>query len=76
MKTIWRGRHNALSLSRLNVIRKGGGHIMDSKEKIEALCGVIEELLELIQDETAANCIREEYRAVMDRDSYESEDWE
>lgn len=49
---------------------------MDSKEKIEALCGVIEELLELIQDETAANCIREESRAVMDRDSYESEDWE
>lgn len=49
---------------------------MDSKEKIEALCVVIEELLELIQDETAANCIREEYRAVLDRDSYESEDWE
>lgn len=44
---------------------------MDSKERIEALCGIIESLLLLIEDETAADCIREEYQNTMNDSSYE-----
>lgn len=49
---------------------------MDSKEKIEALCGIIESLLLLIEDETAADCIREEMRNVMKDSPYDREDWD
>mgnify|MGYP006962935587 CR=1 FL=1 len=49
---------------------------MNSKEKIEALCGIIESLLLLIEDETAADCLREEYRNVTRESSYEKEDWD
>ena len=42
---------------------------MDSKERIEALCGIIESLLFLIEDETAADCIREEYQNTMNDSS-------
>lgn len=49
---------------------------MDSKERIEALCGIIESLLLLIEDETAADCIREEYRNTMDNSFYEKEEWD
>lgn len=76
MKTIWQDRHNALSLSRLNNIGRRRSHLMDSKEKIEALCGIIESLLLLIEDETAADCIREEMRNVMKDSPYDREDWD
>lgn len=49
---------------------------MDNKEKVEALCGVIERLLEMIQDETAAQCIYEEYIGICDTPEYEQEDLE
>jgi hypothetical protein len=49
---------------------------MNDKEKIEALCAVIEEILELVQDETAAECYREKYRqAVACEDAFEDERW-
>nr|DAG62039.1 MAG TPA: hypothetical protein [Bacteriophage sp.]DAO21876.1 MAG TPA: hypothetical protein [Caudoviricetes sp.] len=49
---------------------------MDSKERIEALCGIIESLLLLIEDEAAADCIREEYQNTMNDSSYEKEEWD
>lgn len=49
---------------------------MDSKERIEALCSIIETLLLLIEDETAADCIREEYQNTMNDSSYEKEEWD
>nr|DAT56410.1 MAG TPA: hypothetical protein [Caudoviricetes sp.] len=49
---------------------------MDSKGKIEALCGIIESLLLLIEDETAAECFREECRNIMNDSSYEKEEWD
>ena len=49
---------------------------MDSKERIEALCGIIESLLLLIEDETAADCIRGEYQNTMNDSSYEREEWD
>lgn len=49
---------------------------MDNKEKVEALCGVIEQLLDLIQDETAAQCIYEECIGICDTPEYEREGWE
>jgi hypothetical protein len=49
---------------------------MDSKERIEALCGIIESLLLLIEDEAAADFIREEYQNTMNDSSYEKEEWD
>ena len=49
---------------------------MDSKERIESLCGIIESLLLLIKDETVADCIREEYQNAMNDSSYEKEEWD
>ena len=49
---------------------------MDSQEKIEALCGIIESLLALIEDATAADCIREDMQKIRNVDSYEKEDWD
>ena len=45
---------------------------MNSEEKIEALCAVIESLLELIQDEAAADSFREEYQKISDESPYET----
>lgn len=47
---------------------------MEDRKKIEALCCVVESLLELIEDETAANEQREAYRRIMQRTESE-EDW-
>ena len=49
---------------------------MNSEEKIEALCAVIESLLELIQDEAAADSFREEYQKISDESPYEDERWD
>lgn len=49
---------------------------MNDVEKIEALCAVIESLLELIQDETAADSFREEYQKIQREDPYEDERWD
>ena len=49
---------------------------MDSKERIEALCSIIESLLLLIEDEAAADCIREESRNTMDDSAYDKEEWD
>lgn len=49
---------------------------MSSEEKIEALCAVIESLLELIQDEAAADSFREEYQRISDESPYEDERWD
>ncbi len=50
---------------------------MNDKEKIEALCAVIEELLDLIQDETAADAFREDYKEVVSYDDiFEDEGWD
>ncbi|MFQ8838167.1 MAG: hypothetical protein ACLR8L_09915 [Oscillospiraceae bacterium] len=40
---------------------------MDDRRRIEALCGVVESLLELIEDEAAADEQREAYRRIMRR---------
>lgn len=40
---------------------------MDDRRRIEALCGVVEGLLELIEDEAAADEQREAYRRIMRR---------
>lgn len=47
---------------------------MEDRKKIEALCGVVESLLELIEDETAAYELREAYRRIMRRGE-EEEGW-
>lgn len=40
---------------------------MDDRRRIEALFGVVESLLELIEDEAAADEQREAYRRIMRR---------
>ena len=40
---------------------------MDDRRRIEALCSVVEGLLELIEDEAAADEQREAYRRIMRR---------
>ena len=40
---------------------------MDDRRRIEALCGVVESLLELIEDEADADEQREAYRRIMRR---------
>lgn len=40
---------------------------MDDRRRIEALCGVVESLLGLIEDEAAADEQREAYRRIMRR---------
>ena len=41
---------------------------MNDEGKIKALCAVIEELLDLIQDETTADAFREDYQEVVSYD--------
>ena len=47
---------------------------MDDRRRIEALCGVVESLLELIEDEATADEQREAYRRIMRRGE-DGEDW-
>lgn len=47
---------------------------MDDQRRAEALCVVVESLLELIEDEAAADEQREAYRRIMRRGD-DGEDW-
>jgi hypothetical protein len=47
---------------------------MDDQRRVEALCVVVESLLELIEDEAAADEQREAYRRIMRRGD-DGEDW-